>query len=206
MPHDPTSWAVLCVAVAATAACAVLLLDRRRTVRRLRFARTLAEKDSLTLLYNHGAFHDRLAVELERAARYGREISVIMLDLDGFKAINDGHGHLTGDRVLLKTASVLAACLRKSDVAARYGGDEFAVILPETGLEAAAAIAGRISAGISESSLETGGGAPVTFTASVGYAACGVDSPRREEILGEADRLMFEAKRGGKGGVRGTRI
>src|SRR3990172_5329255 len=124
------------------------------------FAKTLADKDSLTLLHNHGAFQKRLQIELERAARHGRNPSGILLDLDGFKEINDRHGHLVGDRILMMTAGVLCAHLRKSDVAARYGGDEFAVILPETDLAATSAIAGRIAAGIAQVRFvtEEGGG------------------------------------------------
>jgi diguanylate cyclase (GGDEF)-like protein len=144
------------------------------------FVKTLADKDSLTLLHNHGSFHTMLQIELERATRYGRSLSVIMLDLDGFKEINDTHGHLVGDRILMMTAGVLCAHLRKSDVAARYGGDEFAVILPETDLAATSAIAGRIAAGISQVRLDTKEGAAISFTASIGYAACLPDSPERD--------------------------
>ncbi len=170
------------------------------------FVRTLADKDSLTLLHNHGAFQTRLQIELERAARYGRSLSVIMLDLDGFKKINDAHGHLVGDRILKMTAGVLCAHLRKSDVAARYGGDEFAVILPETDLAATSAIAGRIAAGISQVRLETKDGSTISFTASIGYAACLPDSPGRESILSVADRLMYESKRRGRGGILGEQL
>src|SRR5512134_545147 len=170
------------------------------------FVKSLAEKDSLTLLYNHGAFHEKLAIELERANRYGRPMSVIMLDLDGFKEINDRYGHMTGDRVLVLVAGALGAHLRKTDIAARYGGDEFAVILPETELPSAAVIAERISAGISNIRLDIGRESVVSLTASVGYAACASDSPRRGEILDTADRLMFESKRRGPGGVLGMRI
>jgi diguanylate cyclase (GGDEF)-like protein len=170
------------------------------------FVKTLAEKDSLTLLYNHGAFHTRLKVELERAARYGRSLSVIMLDLDGFKEINDTHGHIVGDRILLMTAGVLLAHLRNSDVAARYGGDEFAVILPETDLAATAAIAGRITAGISQVRLDTREGATISCTASIGYAACLPASPERGTILTVADRLMYESKRRGRGGILGEQL
>lgn len=170
------------------------------------FVKTLAEKDSLTLLYNHGAFHEKLQVEMERAARYGRALSVIMLDLDCFKEINDTYGHLVGDRILLMTAGVLCAHLRKSDIAARYGGDEFAVILPETDLSAASTIAGRIAAGVSGVRMDTGKGEEIHFTASIGYAACLPDSKERESILNVADRLMYESKRRGRGGVLGEQL
>lgn len=171
-----------------------------------RFVRGLAEKDSLTLLYNHGAFHAKLQVELERAHRYGRSLSVMILDLDGFKEINDAHGHPVGDRILVMTAGVLCAHLRKSDVAARYGGDEFAVILPETDLAATAAIAARIATGISQVRFETKGGVGISFTASIGYAACGPESKDRESILSVADRLMYESKRRGYGGILGEQL
>ncbi len=170
------------------------------------FVKTLADKDSLTLLYNHGAFHARLSVELEKAARYGRSLSVIMLDLDGFKEINDRHGHPVGDRILMMTAGVLCAHLRKSDVAARYGGDEFAVILPETDLAATSAIAGRIAAGISQVRLDTREGETISFTASIGYASCLPNSPERSGILSVADRLMYESKRRGRGGILGEQL
>jgi diguanylate cyclase (GGDEF)-like protein len=170
------------------------------------FVKSLAEKDSLTLLYNHGAFHEKLGIELERASRYNRPVAVIMLDLDGFKEINDTHGHTTGDRVLVLVAGALGAHLRKTDIAARYGGDEFAVILPETDLSSAAVIAGRIAEGIASVRLEADAGAVVSFTASIGYAACGPESADRGQILGIADRLMYDSKRRGRGGVLGMQI
>lgn len=171
-----------------------------------RLVKSLSEKDSLTLLYNHGAFHEKLAIELERANRYIRPVAVIILDLDRFKEINDRYGHTTGDRVLALVAGALGAHLRKTDIAARYGGDEFAVILPETDLTSAAVIAERIAEGISNVRLDIGGGSVLSFTASVGYASCGHDSPGRGEILDVADRLMYESKRRGPGGVLGIQI
>jgi len=168
--------------------------------------KSLAEKDSLTLLYNHGAFHEKLAIELERANRYVRPMAVIILDLDNFKEINDRYGHTTGDRVLALVAGALGAHLRKTDIAARYGGDEFAVILPETDLSSAAVIAGRIAEGISNVRLDIGGESVISFTASVGYASCAHDAPGRGEILNTADRLMYDSKRRGPGGVLGIQI
>jgi diguanylate cyclase (GGDEF)-like protein len=170
------------------------------------FVKSLAEKDSLTLLYNHGSFHERLGIELERANRYGRTMSVLMLDLDGFKEINDTYGHTTGDRVLVLVAGALGAHLRKADIAARYGGDEFAVILPETDMAAAAVIAGRIAEGISGVRLDADREKVISFTASIGYVACGPDSAERGQILNIADRLMYESKRRGRGGVLGIQI
>jgi diguanylate cyclase (GGDEF)-like protein len=168
--------------------------------------KSLAEKDSLTLLHNHGSFHEKIAIELERANRYVRPMAVIMLDLDRFKEINDRYGHTTGDRVLALVAGALGAHLRKTDIAARYGGDEFAVILPETDLSAAAVIAARIAEGISSVRLDIGGESVISFTASVGYASCSHDAPGRGEILNVADRLMYDSKRRGPGGVLGMQI
>ena len=206
MPNDLRGRVLLSVALAAGAGCVLLILGRAGAERRYRFMKSLAEKDSLTLLYNHGAFHERLLVEIERAARYERDLSVVMVDLDGFKSINDTFGHLVGDDVLLLTGAILGAHLRKSDIASRYGGDEFALLLPETGFEAAGAIAGRISEGIAGASVRGQKGEFVRFTASVGYTSCRSGSERRGDILGEADRLMFESKRHEKGGVRGMQI
>ncbi|MCR4310360.1 MAG: sensor domain-containing diguanylate cyclase [Deltaproteobacteria bacterium] len=168
--------------------------------------KSLAEKDSLTLLYNHGSFHEKLAIELERANRYVRPMAVIILDLDHFKEINDRYGHTTGDRVLALVAGVLGAHLRMTDIAARYGGDEFAVILPETDFSSAAVIAERIAEGISNVRLDIGGESVISFTASVGYASCNHDAPGRGEILNIADRLMYDTKRRGPGGVLGIQI
>jgi diguanylate cyclase (GGDEF)-like protein len=168
--------------------------------------KSLSEKDSLTLLYNHRSFHEKLAIELERANRYVRPMGVIMLDLDNFKEINDRHGHMMGDRMLELVAGALGAHLRKTDIAARYGGDEFAVILPETDLSSAALIAERIAEGISNIRLDIGGENVISITASVGYASCGHDAPGRGEILNIADRLMYDSKRRGPGGALGIQI
>ncbi|RMG60704.1 MAG: GGDEF domain-containing protein [Deltaproteobacteria bacterium] len=165
------------------------------------YARMMAERDSLTHLYNHGTFHSRLEYELERGARYGRPLSVIMFDIDGFKLINDNFGHAFGDKVLRGVAGIVNAHVRKTDIPARYGGDEFAILLPETDLEAARAIAGRISSGLASLTFDTEKAGRISITASFGVTSCGPDTPGREKVVEHADALMYEAKKEGYGRV-----
>jgi diguanylate cyclase (GGDEF)-like protein len=204
MPHDATGWALLCVAVSTSAACVLLLADRWRNEKRFQFVKALAERDSLTLLYNHGAFNRRLAIELERAARYERELSVIMLDLDGFKAINDAHGHTAGDELLQAVAQRLLAATRAMDTAARFGGDEFVVVLTDV---RDAASAERTAAKIVDSlskpyTLNSPFGAfEATISASVGVSLYPGDEQRPSDLINSADRAMYAAKKQGKGRV-----
>ena len=106
--------------------------------------RKLADHDQLTGFYNHRYLHERLGEEVVRAQRTKRPLAVLMLDLDDFKLVNDTFGHLFGDRVLVHVAGIIREVLRGSDVAARYGGDEFAIVLPETDAAAAIHVAERI--------------------------------------------------------------
>jgi diguanylate cyclase (GGDEF)-like protein len=112
--------------------------------RRYREARRLADLDALTGLHNRRYFHETLAREVSRAHRYGRPLALVVLDLDGFKEINDRVGHLAGDTVLAEAAERLREVVRSADIACRIGGDEFAVIVPESGLEEAQQLATRI--------------------------------------------------------------
>ena len=109
-------------------------------------ARSLADRDPLTGFYNHRYLHERFGEEVVRAQRTGQPLSVLMLDLDDFKLVNDTFGHLFGDRVLAWTAELIRSTLRASDIPARYGGDEFAILLPDTGADAAHHAAERIRA------------------------------------------------------------
>lgn len=170
------------------------------------YARKLAERDSLTLLYNHGTFHSRLSYELDRGGRYSRPMSVIMLDIDAFKIVNDNFGHATGDRILKMVAGVINAHTRKTDISARYGGDEFAIILPETDLDAAHSIAKRICTGMKGLRVDTGRGGEISVTASFGIASCDHDSPSRNRIVEIADTLMYSAKKEGIGEIVFKRI
>jgi diguanylate cyclase (GGDEF)-like protein len=165
------------------------------------YAKMLAERDSLTLLYNHGTFHSRLEYELERAGRYRRNLTVIMLDIDAFKLVNDNFGHVTGDKILKMVAGVINAHTRKTDIAARYGGDEFAILLPETDHDAALQIAKRICFGLKNLKVDTGKGGDISVTASFGIASCKHDSSNRQNIVDIADSLMYTAKDTGYGEI-----
>ncbi len=165
------------------------------------YAKMMAERDSLTHLYNHGTFHSRLKYELERAGRYERPLSVIMFDIDGFKLINDNFGHAVGDRVLKMVAGIINAHIRKTDIPARYGGDEFAILLPETDVEAAKIITQRIRDGLSSISMDTEKGGSIHISASFGVTSCGPKTPGREKVVEVADKLMYQAKSRGYGQI-----
>ena len=118
--------------------------SRSTTRWRLQQAEALSVTDDLTQLYNSRYLNQVLRREAKRASRSGRPLSLLFLDLDGFKSVNDTHGHLAGSRALVEAAAVIRGCARETDVVARFGGDEFALILPDTGREGAVAVAERI--------------------------------------------------------------
>jgi diguanylate cyclase (GGDEF)-like protein len=156
-------------------------------------ARALADRDPLTGFYNHRFFHERLGEELVRARRTRRALSLLMIDLDDFKLVNDTFGHQFGDRFLLRLAEVVRGTLRASDVPARYGGDEFAVILPETDVDGAVAAAGRILRALESQPVVPEGRGPVPIAVSIGVSELGA-ATRATELIEEADRAMYAAK------------
>ncbi|HTT70731.1 MAG TPA: diguanylate cyclase [Anaeromyxobacteraceae bacterium] len=164
----------------------------------------LSMTDGLTGLYNHRYFEQRLQEEFGRAQRYSDPVSLIMLDLDHFKAVNDRHGHPFGDRVLRESAELISASIRDPDICARYGGEEFAIILPKTHLQGALAVAERFVRKMREKTfrLEASGAQAAVearVTASVGvafYPSKDVTSP--QALVKFADEALYRAKREGR--------
>jgi diguanylate cyclase (GGDEF)-like protein len=157
----------------------------------------IAITDQLTDLYNHNHFYERLSEEFSRADRYGVDLSLIMMDIDDFKKINDTHGHRVGDKILKKIAKLLKNCVRKSDVVARYGGEEFAVILPYTALKGAMEEAERIRALVNEHDF--GPEISERVTMSFGVATYMKDMVRDTgDLVNRADKALYRAKAKGK--------
>jgi diguanylate cyclase (GGDEF)-like protein/PAS domain S-box-containing protein len=155
--------------------------------------RQLAQTDPLTGLANHRRLLEALDSEIKRCGRTTRSFAVLLLDLDDLKKINDDHGHQVGSRALSRVANILRIHCRANDTAARYGGDEFVVVLPETGCEAAHQVAQRIS----EESRNDGDEPAISV--SVGAAVFPQDGKTIDELLAAADRALYREKRSPKG-------
>ena len=162
---------------------------------RLSRAEIDAITDSLTGLYNHRYLHERLSEELSRARDQQRPLSVLFCDLDHFKGYNDSNGHSAGDAVLREIAQVIEQSVRNIDVAGRYGGEEFVVLLVETERETALVVAERIRERIRAAGFTANG---VPLTVSIGVAGYPDDADRREDLLNKADWAMYLAKRRGR--------
>jgi diguanylate cyclase (GGDEF)-like protein len=158
--------------------------------------RRLANTDALTGLYNHRYFYHLLDTEVKRARRYGRALSLIMLDIDHFKQFNDRYGHLAGDEALRCLALILRKNSRRVDTVARYGGEEFAIILPETDLAQAAVQAERLRAAAAEQQWPEG-----HLTISAGAAVLAPHMARMEDLVRDADRALYQAKAAGRNQV-----
>ena len=167
----------------------------------------LARTDALTGVANRRAFFDVLGVEFRRSKRYGRELSVLMLDLDHFKDVNDRWGHPFGDQVLRQTTDVIAANVRESDILGRYGGEEFALALPETPEASALGVGEKLRAALEAHEFRTADTPPpgepaVRLTISIGIASLPVEEDQDEvELIGRADQALYEAKRTGRNRV-----
>jgi diguanylate cyclase (GGDEF)-like protein len=157
-----------------------------------------AINDELTGLSNHRRFRQILAKEVERAKRFDRPLSVVMLDLDDFKAINDNHGHLMGDRVLREVGRILKLESREVDEPARYGGEEFAIALPETRIDGAMEVGERIRRRLDSIRIPLDGSGEITIRASVGVAGSPEQAPDTKTLIKAADQALYRAKQQGK--------
>jgi diguanylate cyclase (GGDEF)-like protein len=158
-----------------------------------------ARTDDLTGLANHRRFQEALASELERSKRFGHSVSLLMLDIDDFKEVNDSYGHQQGDLVLREVARILRESSREIDEPARYGGEELAVVLPETSLEGAYNLAERVRARIEALEFDTPEGSDsLSVTASLGVAAIEPGAGDGRALVAAADAALYDAKRSGK--------
>jgi diguanylate cyclase (GGDEF)-like protein len=184
--------------LASQASVSIENVDLHETVQRQ------AVTDGLTGLFNHRRFQEVMTLEVERSKRFGHPLGLVMLDLDDFKGINDEFGHLQGDEVLREVARVVLDTSREIDEPARYGGEEMAVVLPQTDLDGALEFAERLRHRIESLSVPvlTGGGV-VRVTASVGAAALPDSSaPDKDALVAAADSAVYRAKRLGKNRVQ----
>lgn len=173
---------------------AAAALENARLMARLRHA---ADIDQVTGVHNHRYLQERLRQEVARAGRTGSPLAVLMIDLDGFKLINDRHGHADGDRVLRNVAAMLKLTVRANDVVARYGGDEYVILMPDTEEEAARLVADRVVKGIRGQAHPLSDGGEGTVSCSVGMAVLPTDGRTATALLRAADTAMYGVKRAG---------
>lgn len=161
----------------------------------------LAITDGLTEVYNHRYLQDFLSKEFERARRYTRPLSFIMIDIDHFKSINDTYGHEIGDLVLKEIAKLLVLSVRETDLVARYGGEEFVIVLPETSKERAFNLAERLRIRVEKTGIHTPKG-DICLTISMGISFLnGTDYPTKDTLIKAADEALYKAKRNGRNRV-----
>ena len=180
-----------------------VLKERRLTQERLHMLEELKKlsiTDGLTQLYNSRYFYSQIKGEIERFKRYGHKLSMLLLDIDHFKDYNDTHGHLEGDKILVRIGRIIKSCLRKMDTAYRYGGEEFTIILPGTPGEEAKTVAERLRTAVAAEDF-TGGDHPGSrITISIGVTQYCHDEPV-SSFVQRADQAMYQSKQSGRNKV-----
>ncbi|MDT4955993.1 MAG: hypothetical protein QOJ02_4131 [Acidobacteriota bacterium] len=169
---------------------------------RIAEAERLSQTDDLTKLHNARYLRQFLLGEVRRARRYNSSVAALFFDLDDFKNVNDVHGHLVGSHVLMEMAAIILSSVRDTDVVARYGGDEFVVVLPESNVEQAAFVAERVRRNIERNKFTGGRGLRLQLTASFGVATFPLHAQSPQQLVANADAAMYEAKAAGKNCLR----
>ena len=159
--------------------------------------------DGLTQIYNRRHWQESLEQEHAKACRHNKNLSLIMLDLDHFKLLNDNYGHQCGDMVLIEVSALISSLLRVEDIFGRYGGEEFAIILPETNLKGATELGQRICRSIAENSLNYNGQS-ISVTISLGVAQLSNTDSNYEELITQSDNALYQAKAQGRNQVCST--
>jgi len=190
--YDAASGTKFLDRLAAIAAIAIESMLNRERLRRAGMT------DGLTGVHNRRYFDHRSLIEFSQAVRHRYPLACLFLDIDHFKAINDRHGHPTGDEVLRQVGGLILRSLRTGDLAARYGGEEFVVLLPRTDLAGACEVAERIRLMVQDAPFVTPEGGTVSATLSVGLAMLEAGATSFAELLSAADRAVYEAKRAGR--------
>ena len=190
--YDAASGTKFLDRLSAIAAIAIESMLNRERLRRAGMT------DGLTGVHNRRYFDHRSLIEFSQAVRHRYPLACLFLDIDHFKAINDGHGHPTGDEVLRQVGGLIQRSLRTGDLAARYGGEEFVVLLPRTDLAGACEVAERIRLMVQEAPFVTPDGGTVSATLSAGLAMLPAGATSFAELLNAADRALYEAKRAGR--------
>jgi diguanylate cyclase (GGDEF)-like protein len=196
--REPALASAALAAIKAALEPAAIALDNALRIQR---AEALSVTDDLTQLYNSRYLSQALRRETKRASRSGRPLSLLFIDLDGFKSINDQHGHLAGSRALVEAAIVIRTSARETDMIARFGGDEFAVVLPDTGSDGAVMVGERIRERIAAHRFLAAEGFGTQLTASVGVATLPDVATSAEGLIRAADQAMYRVKDRGKNGI-----
>ena len=174
------------------------LIKGYRLEKSVKYYKRLSIIDGLTEIFNHRYFHEIISREINRSNRYSHPLSLLMIDIDNFKQFNDTYGHLSGDSALKKIAHIFITSFRNIDLAFRYGGEEFAILIPETDKAASLEAADRIIKNVRNTQFEVDTDTPAQLTISIGTACYPNHAKCKEELIKKADEALYKAKNLGK--------